>query len=171
MQLGITPQDRGKEQTMAAAGIGDALDAREIVSFDDGFGGPGGRIRHRSLEDLALLGALRQDLPDILAKSQGHAIAAATQTFRDVLIGPRGELLAEHYGHVAERARRVCLEQLADRRKCEVPRWTFLEHAKTREHAHDAIERGRMCASFCSDLLDRFRCSIHVIGDAEPCHR
>src|ERR1043165_978676 len=91
MQLGITPQDRGKEQTMAAAGIGDALDAREIVSFDDGFGGPGGRIRHRSLEDLALLGALRQDLPDILAKSQGHAIAAATQTFRDVLIGQRGE--------------------------------------------------------------------------------
>jgi hypothetical protein len=88
----------------------------------------------------------------------------------DTLPGARRELLPEHHRQIADRPRRIGLEQLADRRERKVPRRSFLEHAEAREHAHNAIERGRVCFGLCGDLLNRACHRIHVIGDPKPRH-
>jgi hypothetical protein len=42
----------------------------------------------------------------------------------------------------------------------------FLEYACAGEHAHDAIERGRVCTCLPSDLLNGHWCRVHVVSDA-----
>ncbi len=170
LKLGIAPQDRGEQEAVAAAHIGEPFDAGEIVNLHDGVGSASRRIRHRALEGLALLRPLGQHSPDVLAIGLGDAVAAGAQTNGDMLVGARGKLLAEHHGHVAHRPGRVGLEHLADRRQRERARRAFLEHAEARQHPHDAIERRRMRADLTGDLLDWLGRAIHLVGNAEPRH-
>ena len=155
---------------MAAADIGEALDCGEVVSLDDRLRRDRGRIGHGVLEGLALPGPFGEHLPNMLAIGLAYAVGSGAQARRDVLIGAGGEFLAEHHRHGAQRARRVGPEQLADRGQREMARRPFPEHAEAREHAHHAIERGRVRARLGRDLLDRPWRAVHVIGDAEPRH-
>ena len=60
VQRWIRLQDRGEEETMTAANIYDALDARKIVDLRDRRARARGISRHRLLEDLASSGCWRR---------------------------------------------------------------------------------------------------------------
>ena len=126
--------------------------------------------RHRRLEGRQLVGPLGEEIEDVLAIGLAHAVLAGPQTRGEVLVGARGPLVAKHHGEISDRTRHIRFEQFAGRCQGEMARRPLLEHAEAREHAHDAVERGRVRTRLGGNLLNRLRFAIHVIGDAEPRH-
>ena len=161
-------QDRGEQQPMPSAKIGEALDAGEIVRREDRLRGNGRSAAHRPLEGLGLLGAFGEQIEDRLAVGHGDAVAAGADAVGHVDVGAHRPFIAEHHRRVAHGSRHVGLEQCAERGQRELGARLLGEHADARQHAHHAVERRGMSADFRRKLVGGDRRVAHVIGDAKP---
>jgi hypothetical protein len=75
---------------VAASKIGEALDATEVVSTNDGLAFNGRGACHRRLKRVRLLGAFGEDIKKMLAIGLAHAVLTCAQAVREMFVGSRG---------------------------------------------------------------------------------
>ena len=135
-------KDRGKQPAVAAADVGDAVDAGEIQRLDDRAGPREGLAREIGGEDIATAKILIPPRPHIGAEHMIEGGCAGLQS-RDEIRPGLPVLLDDNRDLLAEPRRRARFEGLAEGRKREVAIGALLTDAEGRKAAQEAEEVGR----------------------------